>query len=225
MTLLQGVVGSTAYGLARDGSDVDRLGVFVAPTVEVSGLHWSPDRESTVTTNPDVTLHEVGKFLRLALKCNPSVTELLWLPKRHLEVVEPIYGETLIGLRRSLLSAPAVRNAYGEYARQQADKLRRRGDGSFSSDTRKRTAKHARHILRLLRQGRQLLRAQHLTVEVTDPEEYWEFDDMTSEQMLEVYAHEHMLFHATETELPDRPDYAQVRSYLANVRSRYMWGE
>ncbi|GAA1913626.1 hypothetical protein GCM10009753_52280 [Streptantibioticus ferralitis] len=30
--LLSGTVGSTAYGLAHKGSDIDRLGVFAAPT-------------------------------------------------------------------------------------------------------------------------------------------------------------------------------------------------
>ncbi|MFD7300744.1 DNA polymerase beta superfamily protein, partial [Streptomyces pharetrae] len=36
--LLSGVVGSTAYGLAHEDSDVDRLGVFAAPTESLHGL-------------------------------------------------------------------------------------------------------------------------------------------------------------------------------------------
>jgi predicted nucleotidyltransferase len=52
--LLSGIVGSVAYGLAGPGSDVDRLGVYAAPTVAFHGLR--PPRESVVTTEPDVTL-------------------------------------------------------------------------------------------------------------------------------------------------------------------------
>src|ERR1044072_1151086 len=130
MILLRGIVGSTAYGLAREGSDVDRLGVFVAPTVEVAGLDWHGDRESKVTTKPDVTLHEVAKFAKLALKCNPSITEILWLPGEHLEIAEPIFGLRLIGLRDAFLSTNAVRSAYGGYARQQAAKLSARWETS-----------------------------------------------------------------------------------------------
>jgi hypothetical protein len=32
--LLSGIVGSTAYGLANEHSDIDRLGVYAAPTEE-----------------------------------------------------------------------------------------------------------------------------------------------------------------------------------------------
>lgn len=58
--LLSGVVGSTAYGLAREGSDVDRLGMFAAPTETLLGLHTP--KESHVTTAPDRTLHEAAKW-------------------------------------------------------------------------------------------------------------------------------------------------------------------
>ena len=37
--LLSGVVGSTACGLAGPDSDVDRLGVYAAPTIEFHGLY------------------------------------------------------------------------------------------------------------------------------------------------------------------------------------------
>lgn len=223
MILLSGVVGSTAYGLAREGSDVDQLGVFVAPTIDVAGLGWHRDYETRVTVKPDRTLHEVGKYLRLALKCNPSITELLWLPGEHLEKAEPIFGLRLIGLKDAFLSTDAVRSAYGGYARQQADRLARRGDGSFSADTRQRTVKHARHLLRLLRQGRQLLETGKLTVRVSNPEDYFAFDDMTPEQMLDVYRREDELFSSVKSVLPDQPDVERVRVYLAAVRANFLW--
>lgn len=71
--LLAGVVGYTAYGFAHAGSDVDRLGLYAAPTEELHGLHRPA--ESHVTTGPDVTLHEAAKWCRLALSCNPTASE------------------------------------------------------------------------------------------------------------------------------------------------------
>ena len=62
--LLSGVVGSTAYGLATEDSDVDWLGVYAAPTEKILGLH--PPQESIVSTAPDITYHEAGKYCRLA---------------------------------------------------------------------------------------------------------------------------------------------------------------
>lgn len=223
MILLSGVVGSTAYGLAREGSDVDRLGVFVAPTLEVAGLDWNPGRESKVSTNPDVTLHEVGKYVRLALRCNPTITELLWLPPDCLEHVDGFLGRALIRRRQAFLSTGAVRAAYGGYARAQARRLATRGDRSSAADTRTRTAKHARHLLRLLRQGRQLLTTATLRVTVDDPHDYWALDDMTPAQMLQVYEREDELFGRVESVLPEQPDRDLVRRYLSRVRAHYLW--
>lgn len=220
--LLQGIVGSTAYGLAREGSDVDRLGVFVAPTVHVAGLDWHPDDETRVETKPDTTHHEIGKYLRLALKCNPTITELLWLTPDLYEYVDPYAGRRLINMRRAFLSERAVRDAYGGYARQQAHKLRERGDGSFSSDTRKRTTKHARHLLRLLRQGRELLETAALTIKVPDPDDYFAFDDMDTDQMLQVYEREDELFMTAKSILPTKPDRIAIHNYLVYVRRRFL---
>ncbi|MEU6170512.1 nucleotidyltransferase domain-containing protein [Streptantibioticus parmotrematis] len=160
--LLAGVVGSTAYGLAHSGSDVDRLGMFAAPTRELHGLRRP--KESHVTTRPDTTYHEAAKAVRLMLACNPTAGELLWL--EEYEVRTPL-GDELVGLRRSLLWERGVRNAYLGYATQQFGKLRsREGD----ADGRARAAKNARHLVRLLAQAEELHTTGHLTVRLADPE-------------------------------------------------------
>src|SRR5215210_72196 len=101
-TILQGVVGSMAYGLAHEGSDTDRLGIFVAPTYEVAGLDWHPSKETRAgDAGGDHTEHEVGKYLRLALKANPTVTELLWLPDHEVATAQ---GRTLVAIRDRLLA-------------------------------------------------------------------------------------------------------------------------
>lgn len=165
--LLSGIVGSTAYGLAHEGSDVDRLGVFAAPTSEFHGLHMP--EESYVRTSPDITAHEARKWCRLALSCNPTVMELVWLPDELYENRTEL-GDQLIGIRTAFLSAKRVRDAYLGYATSQFKRLCDRGDGSFSADTRKRTAKHARHLVRLLQQGEELHTTGQLTIRLTDPD-------------------------------------------------------
>ncbi|WP_243718717.1 nucleotidyltransferase domain-containing protein [Actinomadura sp. KC06] len=151
--LLAGIVGSTAYGLAGPGSDIDRLGVYAAPTTAFHGLHPPTGRDATtVTTKPDVTFHEAGKCAALCLGMNPTVTELIWLPDGLYETRTAL-GEQLISIRTAFLSARRVKDAYLGYAVSQFKRLETRGDGSFSADTRKRTAKHARHLARLVHQG------------------------------------------------------------------------
>ncbi len=214
--ILQAVVGSQAYGLARENSDEDRLGVFVAPTLDLVGLEWSPKKETKVSTDPDITRHELGKFLKLSLKGNPTILELYWAEKY---TIITYTGARIADLGKAVLSEKAVYNSYLGYARSQAKKLEQRGD-SFSADTRKRTAKHARHMLRLIRQGRQLATEGMLTLKVPDPETYWEFDDMSTNEMLKVYERESALTEAAfeATVLPEYPDLKRVNKVLRDIR-------
>lgn len=220
--LLSGIVGSTAYGLATPDSDVDRLGIFAAPTEALLGLH--APQESVVSNSPDKTLHEARKWSKLALGGNPTVMELVWLPDDLYEVRTPL-GDELIGIRQSFLSAKRVRDAYLGYATQQFRKLESRGDGSFSADTRKRTAKHARHLARLVRQGRELYAAGHLRIRLEDPQWYRDFGERVAggdlDEARHLLAEAEVDFDNTRTPLPDRPDDDTVEKWLQAVRAAH----
>lgn len=225
--LLKGVVGSTAYGLAHEGSDVDYMGIFAAPNEVILGL--SKPSESVVTKNPDTTMHEVRKFLSLCLNGNPSVSELLWL-EDYEEFTSA--GRRLIDIREAFLSAGRVRDSYLGYAESQFGRLLNRGDGSFSADTRKRTKKHARHLVRLVEQGYQLYTTGNLTVNLrskdspTDPD--WVVrmgEDIAADPDLAVRYMEQAKerFDSANTVLPNRPDRDAVENWLISVR-RADWG-
>lgn len=219
--LLSGIVGSTAYGLEREGSDVDRLGVFAAPTTALHGLH--PPKESHVTHAPDATYHEAAKWARLALGGNPTVMELVWLPDELYELRTPL-GEELIGLRTSLLSAPRVRSAYLGYASQQFKRLQNRSGDALSADTHQRVAKHARHLKRLCEQGLQLYSTGQLTLRVEDPEEYFRFGDRTADDprsALALLETVQEAFDSTRTVLPERCEEGAVESWLLRVRAHF----
>lgn len=218
--ILSGIVGSTAYGLNHPDSDVDRLGVFVVPTYHLHGLRQPT--ESVVKTNPDVTLHEVRKYVSLCLKCNPSVTELMWLPENLYEAKDR-WGRQLVNMRQDFLSERLVRNAYLGYATSQFSRLLGRGDGSFSSDTRKRTAKHARHLRRLLHQGLELYQSANLTVEIPADERqaYFDFGEAVAQDpevaRKELAAAEEA-FDAVKSPLPAEPDFNEVERFLYELR-------
>jgi len=167
-TILRGIVGSCAYGLSTPESDVDIMGIFLEPRDSFLGLNPFDDKNSTVHTTSDLrdhTFHELGKFMRLALRSNPSILELLWLPDWAYEHVS-VLGEQLLDCRHWFASADLVKNAYLGYATQQFKLLKNRGD--FGSDMKKRTEKHARHLYRLLIQGFGLYRTGSLVVELSD---------------------------------------------------------
>ena len=223
-TLLAGTVGSTAYGLNTAESDVDTLAVAAAPTAAFHGLHGPV--ESHVTTNPDVTVHEAAKYARLALKCNPTVTELMWLDEYTEQ--HPL-GTRLVEIRGAFLSSLHVRNAYLGYATQQFERLKRRGDGTFSADTRKRTAKHARHLARLCDQGYQVHAYGRLRIRLDMPQWYLDFGERVAEQaergeygeVEALIASTEANFNDTKTVLPDYPDVLAVEDWLLRVRSHF----
>ncbi|MFD5582975.1 DNA polymerase beta superfamily protein [Streptomyces sp. NPDC058733] len=217
--LLSGIVGSTAYGLAREGSDIDRLGLFAAPTEELHGLRQP--KESHVGTAPDRTLHEAAKWCRLALGGNPTVMELVWLPDELYEVRTPL-GDELIALRTSLLGARRVRDAYLGYATQQFRKLVNRSEGGAAPPA--RVAKHARHLRRLCVQGFELYATGALSVRVEDPDAYHAFgervarDPSAAEPLLRHYQD---AFARTPSALPDHPDESAADAWLRRVRAHF----
>jgi predicted nucleotidyltransferase len=222
--LLKGVVGSTAYGLNHERSDVDYLGVFAAPNREILGL--GKVQESVNTKDPDTTMHEAKKFVQLCLNGNPSVSEVLWL-----DAYEQIdeFGAELVRIRHSFLSSRKVRDSYLGYAASQFSRLKNRGDGSFSADTRKRTEKHARHLVRLVEQGYHLYRSGELVVNLRSSA-----SEMTPERVFELsrsiaqdpeHGEKYMRlaevrFDQVRSPLPERPDTAMVENWLLWVRRR-----
>ncbi|WP_428964137.1 DNA polymerase beta superfamily protein [Micromonospora fluostatini] len=173
--LLCGIVGSTAYGLAGTDSDVDRLGVYAAPTVAFHGLTPPTGREASIVRHdPDVTYHEAAKAATLLLAGNPTVTEILWLPDDLYEVRSPL-GAEMIDIRAAFLSASRVRDAYFGYATAQLKRLVT--TGRFQSKMRRRQAKHGRHLLRLLDQGFALYATGTLPIRVADPRRYLDFGE------------------------------------------------
>jgi hypothetical protein len=209
--ILEAIVGSTAYGLATENSDIDKIGVYVVPTSEILSIH--KPKETIVMNKPDITYHEVEKYVRLAMNCNPTILELLFMDKYEKITDE---GRLLITIRHSFLNT-TIYNSYGGYAIQQARKLNRRGH-SFSSETKNRSEKHARHCYRLLKQGSQLLREQNLSVRVDDPQEIMDFGKLEVEDMVNKFEEEYKKFRAIETRLPKEANYKVINDTLLKIR-------
>jgi hypothetical protein len=218
--LLQGVVGSTAYGLAGPDSDIDRLGVFAWNTARLFSM--TKPRDSMVSTHPDVTMHEVEKAARLILSGNPTASEILYLDSY--EIRAPL-GAELIGIRSAFLSASRTKAAYLGYATQQFKKLLARGDGSFDSDIpARRASKHARHLMRLVDQGYELYTTGNLRIRLDNPQKYLDFGEAVAadpQAAVPFMAAAEDRFNAAKTVLPDEPRTPVVQSWLNRVRAEY----
>ena len=221
--LLLGVTGSTAYGLATEASDVDRLGIYCVPTQKLFGLDFNQSKESVVLTDPDdLQLHEIGKFVGLVLKGNPTVTELLYLDDYE---VRDERIEALIKMRSSLLGQRTIRASYQGYALAQAQRLARRdgaGQKGFNSDLAKRTAKHGRHCFRLMLQAEQLLATGTMTVDVSAQRDelfaVGELAETDGGAFLAAFEARSARLELMASDLPDEPDVAAAEAFLVDFR-------
>lgn len=204
--ILEGVVGSHAYGLATSESDIDLKGIFVYPVTEILKLH--KPIETINQTDPDIEYHEVEKFIRLAASCNPTILELLYLPEYRILTEE---GKLLIENRKIFLSK-LVYKTYGGYALAQAKKLYHKGM-DFT-----RYEKHARHCFRLLFQAEQLLTEQTLDVKVKNPEELFRIGKQEPTELLEQFEIQFKKLDSIPTTLPNKPDYYEIDRLLLKIR-------
>jgi len=132
------IVGSTAYGLAQEGSDVDRRGFYLPPAEAEWSLAGVPEQ---LESDSEEVYWEIEKFIRLALKANPNVLECLYSPL--VETCTPLARE-LVEMRHIFLSRH-VHRTYNAYVLSQFKKieqdLRTAGQPRW---------KHVMHMIRLL---------------------------------------------------------------------------
>lgn len=148
-TILKVLVGSRAHRLHTKDSDYDYRGVFVVPTSKILELGGSKQQTSWIEGKTDDTSWEIGKFLMMATKCNPTVLEV-FLAERQYQTTEE--GEKLQRLFKHVWNANDVKNAFIGYGLNQRKK--------FLNDKDKRRDKYAVAYLRTLYQAWELLTTQ-----------------------------------------------------------------
>jgi predicted nucleotidyltransferase len=188
--------------------------IFVAPTVEVAGLHWSSKNESFSDAGPtgdDTTGHEIGKYLRLVLKSNPTLIELLFM--NDYEVLDET-GQGLVALRDKILYTEGVRNAYYGYAKAQVDRVKREYPNH--------KPKMARHAIRITYQGLELLTTGTTNVKVTNPDWYFQFNELPFENQSNIMDNWLANLNEAKSVLPDKPDVRAVAEFLKDVRRSYI---
>jgi len=206
------VVGSRAYGLDRDDSDVDRRGVYLPP----AELHWSlagvPDQLEDPAA--DECYWELRKFLVLACKANPNVLECLWTPL--VELATPL-AEELRAMRDAFLSR-LIYQTYNGYVLSQFRRFERarRNQGAIKW-------KHAMHLVRLLLAGVIALRESEIPVAVGAERERllairdgaMPWDEIEAWRLA---LHRELDAALASSPLPDRPDYRRVDAFLVRAR-------
>ncbi len=247
-TILRATVGSEIMGLQREGhQDRDEMGIciedlryaqgfsefeqFVYRTAsERTGKHDAPSEPGDL----DLTIYSLKKYLRLALKGNPTVLTLLFAPKEYCQVKDS-RGSTLQSLAPSIISKQAGKAFLGYLEAQRQRLLGERGgrdvnrrelEASFGYDV-----KYAMHMLRLGFQGVELLTTGKLSFPLQS--KAWSFcmatrkgeaplqDVLTEAGNLERELKD--LLH--DSFLPDAPDIEKVESWMLSTYLESWKGE
>ena len=206
------VVGSQAFGLSNDASDVDRRGIYLPP----SELHWSLYGVPEQIENNDTqeAYWELQKFMVMALKANPNILECLHTP--IVEHATPLAEELLAS--RAVFLSKLIYQTYNGYVMSQFKKLeqdlRARGEIKW---------KHAMHLIRLLLSGINALREGELRVRLDEHREALLRIKSGDQAWPEVNAwrlrlHREFDEAFASTRLPERPDYAWANEFLVRAR-------
>lgn len=181
--ILRTVVGSGVHGVAIEGTDDhDEMGVYIEYPERVLGIE--PFRESYISrTQPegarsgpgdtDLIIYELRKYLKLAVKGNPTALLPLWCPRSSVIHMNAI-GADLRKLREHFLSVHAIHRFLG-YMQSQQERMNGHGKRNrvpwrpelieqYGWDT-----KFGSHALRLAYQGHELATTGQLTLPM--PEE------------------------------------------------------
>ena len=205
------IVGSTAYGLDREGSDTDRRGFYLPP----AALEWSlagvPDQ---LESDNEEGYWAIEKFIRLALKANPNVLESLYSPL--VETCTPL-ARDLIDMRHIFLSQ-YIHRTYNAYVLSQFKKLEQdlRNHGQVRW-------KHVMHLIRLLLSGVVVLKHGFVPLRVDEHRDRllairrgevpWE-----EVEQWRLALHRDLDEALKTTLLPQHPDYQRATDFLIRAR-------
>jgi len=154
--ILKVLVGSRAHRLHDEDSDYDYRSVYVIPTEDILSLGFRYKGTSWIEGNEDDTAYEVGHFLSLATKCNPTILEVFLAP---IVEITPL-GAELRDLFPKVWNTNDAFNAFVGYGLNQRKKFLDRKDN--------REIKYAVAYIRVLYNLTELLESGTFTIAVGD---------------------------------------------------------
>jgi len=230
------IMGSVAYGVSSDASDMDVYGICMPPkdvvfphlAGEIDGFGsqvkrfdtWQEHHVVALERSWDFQIYGIVRFFQLAMENNPNVIDSLFTPRRCVLSSTPI-GEYIREHRTEFLHKGAWQKFKG-YAYSQLNKIRTKtptGKRAELVEQHGYDVKFAYHVVRLLLEVEQILVACDIDLE-RDREQLkairrgeWSLDQLDAwaqdkEKALEALYHTSTVRYA--------PDEAQLRRHLVH---------
>ena len=242
--ILRSVVGSGVHGIAIEGTDDhDEMGVYIEPPEYVLGVAnrrddyiWrtQPEGVRSGHGDTDLVLYSLRKYLRLALKGNPTVMLPLYAPEESLVVVTPL-GEELRELRAAFLSQVAVERFLG-YMHSQHERMLGRSKRNVPNrpeliEQYGWDVKYGSHALRLAYQGHEIASSASLSLPLPDEQRQHVLAvkrgeiarEEVSAEIASLEARVRGLLDEGRTPLPAAADFDRITTWAISAQRRH-WG-
>ncbi len=212
------ISGSRAYGTANESSDLDIRGVFIG-TFEQLIL---PNQKIESVTNQfgeDILYYELGKFMQLVLKQNPTVLELLWLKDEFILNI----SEHFIKIKenkKAFLSKELIAPFLG-YAIQEKRQM-------ATLENSKKKSKCCHHLFRLLYSAKAVLLTHELPTQLKEKEEILLIKNTIDNDYQELMFKCDILIQEIKelehtSKLRDKCDYALAYGFITDIYKTYFY--
>ncbi len=217
--------GSISYGTNIADSDTDVKGICIPPREYLLGLNSFEQKE---IEKPDTVIYSLEKFVRLAMRCNPNIVEMLFVRENHILFCNR-WGKELLDIRDEFLSKQA-RHSFGGYAHAQLQQMDKRKypDSKRRPEVEKYgySLKNAYHLIRLLKMGIEIMTEG--TLYVFRPDKKYLMDIRNGKYTIEeIKGESKRLFDLFEeayvkSDLRVRPDFGRINDWLVDIQGRYI---
>lgn len=231
--ILRVEVGSTLHGIGIGSDDRDLMGITVEEPEVIFGMRQFEQFEHRTAAkgersgpgDTDLVVYGLKKWMRLALKGNPSVIILLYAPDDFLDLILPPYGDELRELAPAIVSQQCRGRFLGYLngQRQRAENEQGSGHGRREG----REAKWASHMMRLGYQAEELLTTGRLTLPMPEVEaeicKAVKRGEIPFEEALRLSQVQEARVEAiTDFAIPEHPDLPLVEDWMRSVYQRIL---
>tara|TARA_R100001244_G_scaffold130839_2_gene103368 strand:+ start:54 stop:758 length:705 start_codon:yes stop_codon:yes gene_type:complete len=219
------VHGSRAYGTNIPGSDADEKGIAIIPwRSHYFGFDKFEQKDGEWEDKNDRVIYDIRKFFRLALTCNPNIVEVLYVDEPQILEINAA-GRQIRAMRAMFLSRSAAKTFTG-YACAQMKRLKNKVAAGGEIRW-----KHAMHLLRLLRMGKEIVKDGDVLVRRPDAE-YLIKVRMGEISLKEIFEESDQLLAeidswVSKSPLPEKPDNVRAEKIMVQLimDSMYEWGQ
>lgn len=228
--ILRVEVGSTLHGIGIGSDDRDLMGITIEPAPAIFGLQTfeqyehrtAPKGQRSGPGDTDLVVYGLKKWMRLAVKGNPSVIVPLYAPGSFTELILPL-GYELRHLVMAIVSQQCKGRFLGYLNGQRRRAEEDRGSGRGRREGRE--AKWASHMVRLGYQAEELLTTGSLTlpmpVEQAAMCKAVKRGEVPFEDALRIAReHEERVQRIESSPLPERPDIPRIEQWMRSVYLR-----